>query len=212
MGKIQDFLISLPGQLITITIILILFILIFKSDKNQNKKTDVEILAVSAVLVALSTALGYITLFKMPQGGSVTPFSLLAIVLAGYLFGVKRGIMVGVCVGFLNLLLTPYVIHPLQLLLDYPIAFGSLGIGAICRNKGKYAIIYSYIVGIIARYICAVLSGIIFFGTYAPEGFGAVRWSLFYNATYLGAEGIITIGLLFIPTIRSTFEKLKLEC
>lgn len=195
MGAIQDFLTSLPGQLITVAIILVIFFLILKSGNSKEKGVDAKVLAVSAVLVALSTALGYITLFKMPYGGSVTPFSLLAIVLAGYFFGVKRGVMVGICVGLLNLLFNPYVIHPLQLLLDYPIAFGALGIGAIYRNKGKFAIFYTYIVGVIARYICAVLSGIIFFGSYAPEGFNAVTWSLFYNMTYLGAEAAITIVL-----------------
>ncbi len=207
MKNLQDFFTSTVGQIIIVAVILLLFLLILKLGKN--KKTDTKALATSAILVALGTALGYITLFKMPYGGSVTPFSLLAIVLAGYFLGVKNGVMVGMCVGLLNLLFNPYIIHPLQLLLDYPIAFGSLGLGAIFANKGKYSIFASYWFGLICRYLCAVLSGIIFFGSYAPEGFNAVGWSFFYNMTYLGAEGVITTILLFIPQIRNTFDKLK---
>lgn len=203
MGPIQDFLTSLPGQIVTVAIIVVLFVLILMSGHSEDKKVYAKVLATSAILVALSTALGYITLFKMPYGGSVTPFSLLAIVLAGYFFGVKRGVMVGMCVGLLNLLFNPYVIHPLQLLLDYPLAFGALGLGAI---------FITYLAGVIARYICAVLSGIIFFGSYAPDGFNAVSWSLFYNITYLGVEAAITVVLLCIPVIRNTFDKLKMEC
>lgn len=210
MGNLQDFFTSTMGQIVTVSIILVLFILILISGKD--KKTDIKVLAVSAILVALGTALGYVVLFKMPYGGTVTPFSLLAIVLAGYFFGVKRGVMVGMCVGMLNVLLNPYIIHPLQLLLDYPIAFGALGLGAIFRNKGKYAIFPTYWTGVIARYLCAVISGIIFFGSYAPEGFNAVTWSLFYNMTYLGAEALITTVLLCIPVIRNTFDKLKDQC
>ena len=210
MGSLQNFFTSTMGQVVTVAVILILFFLILISGKN--KKTDTKALAISAILVALGTALGYIVLFKMPYGGTVTPFSLLAIVLAGYFFGVRRGVMVGMCVGLLNLLFNPYVIHPLQLLLDYPIAFGALGLGAIFRNRGKFALLYTYWFGLLCRYICAVLSGIIFFGSYAPEGFNAVTWSLFYNITYLGVEGIITTVLLCIPAIRNTFDKLKREC
>ena len=210
MENLQNFCTSTMGQFTIIAVIVVLFLLILISGKN--KKNDTKALAVSAILVALGTALGYITLFKMPYGGTVTPFSLLAIVLAGYFFGVKRGVMVGMCVGLFNLLFNPYVIHPLQLFLDYPIAFGSLGLGAIFANKGKYSIFLSYWFGLICRYICAVISGIIFFGSYAPEGFNAVTWSLFYNMTYLAAEGVITTILLFIPQVRTTFEKLKAQC
>ena len=52
------------GQVTIIAVIVVLFLLILISGKN--KKNDTKALAVSAILVALGTALGYITLFKMP--------------------------------------------------------------------------------------------------------------------------------------------------
>ena len=69
----------------------------------------------------------------MPQGGSVTLLSLLPIAVITYLYGTKRGVTAGVALGLVNLIFGPYVIHPVQLLLDYPIAFGALGLGGALR-------------------------------------------------------------------------------
>lgn len=133
MGNLQAFFTSTKGQLLIVLVILILFgiILFF----GKNKKMDAKVLSISALLVALSTALSYVVLFKAPYGGSVTLFSILPIVLAGYFFNVRIGLIVGMAVGFLNLLLNPYIVHPIQLLLDYPLAFGALGLGGILKKR-----------------------------------------------------------------------------
>ncbi|NLD19417.1 MAG: energy-coupled thiamine transporter ThiT [Clostridiales bacterium] len=205
--NLQQFFESTQGQVITTLVILVLFFLILISGKN--KKTETKTLVVCAILVALSVVLGAITLFRMPQGGSVTPFSMVPIVLAGYFYGVKRGVMVGMCVGLMNLIFNPYVIHPMQMLLDYPIAFGALALGAVFRNKEKIGLAATYIFGVICRYFCAVLSGVIFFGAYVAEGFSALTWSLWYNATYLGVEAAVTVVILCIPAVHKAFYRLK---
>ena len=191
----QAFFESTQGKIAVIAVIVILLFLIMRGGKD--KKTDVRALTVSALLIALATVLGQIKIFEMPQGGSVTLFSILPIVVCGYLLGTRRGVMAGFCVGLINLIFGPYVIHPVQLLMDYPIAFGALGLSGLTRNT-KNGLTKGYIIGIIGRYICAVLSGVIFFGAYAPEGFNAWTWSLWYNLTYLAAEGILTIIVIFI--------------
>ncbi|MEA4922623.1 MAG: energy-coupled thiamine transporter ThiT [Eubacteriaceae bacterium] len=207
--KLQGFFESTAGQITVVAVIVIIFILILISGKN--KKTDTKALVTCAVLTALAVALGAITLFRMPQGGSITPFSMVPIVLAGYFYGVRRGVMVGMVVGLINLIFNPYVIHPMQLLLDYPIAFGALGLGAIFRNREKIGLAAAYLFGLLCRYICAVLSGVIFFGAYAPEGFSALTWSLWYNLTYLAVEGAASVIILSIPVVHTTFDRLKLQ-
>ena len=206
--KLQAFVESTTGQVIIVVVIVALFLLILIS--GRKKKMDTKTMAVCALLTAMSMALSYVTLFRMPQGGSITLFSMVPIVLAGYFYGTRRGLMVGAAVGLLNLLFGPYVIHPAQMLLDYPIAFGALAIGAPLRDKcGKMSLTATYLVGVLGRYLCAVLSGVIFFGAYAPEGFNALTWSLWYNITYLAVEGVITVVLLNVPQIRSTFERIR---
>ncbi len=204
--NLQGFFESTSGQLITVGVIVILFILILIPEKNS--KVDIKALTISALMIALAVGLGEIKLFQMPQGGSVTALSMLPIALCGYYLGTKRAVMAGICLGLLNLIFGPYVIHPLQLLIDYPLAYGAMGLSGIMRNR-KNGLVSGYILGVIGRYFCALISGIIFFGSYAPEGFNAVTWSLWYNITYLGVECIITVIVISLPPVKKTLDSLK---
>lgn len=181
------------------------------SNLSRHPVSPAKILAFSALLAALAVALGAMTLFRMPQGGSVTPFSMLPVFLAAYYFGVPRGFLVGVVVGLLNLLLSPFIVHPVQLLLDYPLAFGALAAGGFFRKMGEAGMIPGYLTGVFFRYLCAVLSGILFFGSYAPENFNGITWSLWYNLTYLGAEGLMTVLVLLVPSVRRTLSRIGNE-
>ena len=204
--QLQGFFESTPGQISTLAAILLLFLGILISGKE--KKADTKALAASAVLVALAIALNQIVIFRMPQGGSVTAFSMLPIVICAYIFGVRRGLMAGMCVGLIDLIFNPYVIHPIQMLLDYPLAYGALAFAGLMRTK-KFGLMSGYVVGLLGRYLCAVLSGVIFFGEYAQEGFNALTWSIYYNITYLGVEGVFTLIVLSIPSVRKSIEHLK---
>lgn len=205
----QAFFDSTAGKVVVIAVIIVLLLLIMRGGKNE-KKTDIRALTVSALMIALATVLGMIKILEMPQGGAVTLFSILPIALCAYLLGTRRGVMAGFCVGLINLILGPYVIHPVQLLMDYPIAFGAVGLAGITRNT-KNGLTKGYIIGLVCRYICAVLSGVIFFGEYAPEGFNAWTWSLWYNLTYLAVEGALTIIVINIPPVKNMFLRLKAE-
>lgn len=116
--------------------------------------------------------------------------------------------MAGMCVGLITLIFNPYIIHPVQLLLDYPLAFGALAFGGVFATK-KNGLLKGYLFGVFCRYLCSVLSGIIFFGAYAPEGFNAVTWSIWYNIAYLGVEAVVTVILLAIPRVKRMFESFR---
>jgi len=204
--QLQVFFESTAGQVTTVLVIVLLFLGILIS--GRGKKADTKAMVTSAVLVALSIALNQIILFRMPQGGSITAFCMLPIIVCAYLYGVRRGMMAGMCVGLLDLIFNPYVIHPIQMLLDYPLAFGALAFAGLMRTR-KFGLISGYVVGLLGRYICSVLSGVIFFGQYAPEGFSAFTWSIYYNITYLGVEGALTVIVLCVPAVRKSIEQLK---
>lgn len=51
---------------------------------KDKKIHSVKRLVTSAMAIALATLTSFITIFKMPMGGSVTLFSMLFIVLIGY--------------------------------------------------------------------------------------------------------------------------------
>ena len=53
-------------------------------------------LAFCGLLVALATVTSFIKIFSFPFGGSVTLLSMLFVVLAGYFYGPKLGILTAV--------------------------------------------------------------------------------------------------------------------
>ena len=176
----------------------------------KDKKThSVKRLVTSAMAIALATLTSFITIFKMPMGGSVTLFSMLFIVLTGYWFGVRTGITTAVAYGILQLLINPYIISIWQMLMDYIFAFGALGFAGLFSNKKK-GLIKGYIAGILGRYFFSFLSGWIFFAVYTPDFFNsAILYSLAYNGAYIGLEAAITLIVLALPPVNEAMQAVK---
>ena len=83
----------------------------------------------SAMAIALATVISVaIKLPSLPNGGSTTLFSMLIVCLIGYWYGPKVSLIAAIAYGILQFIVGPYVVHPLQVILDYPLAFGALGL------------------------------------------------------------------------------------
>ncbi len=82
----------------------------------------------------------------------------------------------------------------MQVLLDYPIAFGALGLAGFFRNRPFLGVN----VGIAGRFVAHFVSGIIFFATYAPEGMSPIVYSAIYNGSYLLPELVISVYLTYL--------------
>ena len=173
----------------------------------KNFKT--KQLAYAAAAIALAMVTSMIKPFSLPMGGSATLLSMLFIVLIGYFYGPVMGIATGVAYGLLQFAIEPYVFTIPQVLVDYPLAFGALGLsGFFC--KSKHGLTVGYIVGVLGRYFFAFLSGWIFFGSYAADyGMTAPVYSLVYNGSYLGAEAVITLILINLPPVKQALEQIK---
>ena len=147
------------------------------------------------------------------QGGTITLASMLPIFLFSYAYGVGPGMLVGAAYGFVQFLQGGlYFVHPIELLLDYPLAFAMLGLAGLANKfSDKWGMIPGIILGTFGRFVCAFLSGMIFFGMYAPEGQNLVVYSIVYNGLYLVPEAIICIVLALIPQIRQLAKRLALQ-
>ena len=165
-------------------------------------------LVFSAAAMALAIVTAEIKFTRLPMGGSITLFSMLFIVLIGYWYGLKAGLMTGFAYGLLQFLADPVFYSPLQLLIDYPLAFGALGLSGIFYEK-KHGLLKGYIVGVLGRYIFAVISGVVFFGNYAPEGTPALVYSLGYNATYIVPEAVATMIIISIPAVSKAMSYVR---
>ncbi len=194
-----------------VLIALMLAILLFACYCNGKKsvKLSSKQLAFSAMAMALAVVTSMIKLFELPMGGSVTLFSMLFVVLIGYWFGLRAGLMTAIAYGFLQLILEPYIIHPMQMLVDYIFAFGALGLSGIFANR-KHGLLMGYWVAVGGRFVFAFLSGMIFFGSAAADyNMSIPIYSAAYNGSYLLAEGIMTTVLICIPPIRKALAKVK---
>lgn len=203
----NQFLKTIWGQSIIVLLIMAIFAIILIMDKRKEVN-KVSVLTKTALIVALAFALNQITLFRMPQGGSITPLSMLVLYSCSYFFGVRYGIMGGVVFGILDLMVHPFVVSPIQLFLDYPLAFGSIGLGGTLRHF-KYGLPFGYALGVLSRFLCNVASGVLFFGMYAPEGFNALLWAVVYNGSFLGVELILGLVVVNIPVVKKFMKKEK---
>ncbi|MBO5283995.1 MAG: energy-coupled thiamine transporter ThiT [Lachnospiraceae bacterium] len=158
--------------------------------------------------IALGTVLSNIKLFSFPTGGSITLLSMLVICLPGYFFGLGAGLLTGVAYGVLQLIIDPYVLYPMQLVVDYFLAFGALGLSGLFVNA-KNGLIKGYLTGVLGRFVFAVISGWIFFGVYAWEGWNPLAYSLVYNAIYIFAEAAVTVIILLLPPVKKALGSVK---
>lgn len=204
---LQGFFGSIIGQVVTCVGVLLLM-LVFAGITKKEYGTNVKATMYSALAIALAVVLSKITLVTMPFGGAVTAFSMFFIVVIGYWFGPVQGIIAGICFGFLSLIDGGYVMHPVQLLLDYPLAFGMLGISGFFRKR-KNGLYIGYVVACLGRFVCSFLSGVIFFYMYAPEGWNTIVYSAVYNIAYIGAEMIITLAILSVPVVKEAFDRIR---
>ena len=175
--------------------------------KNKTKK-----LVFSATAIALATVVSVaIKLPSLPNGGSITLFSMLLVCLVGYWYGPTTGIIAAFAYGILQFITGPYIVHPAQILLDYPLAFGALGLSGFFYQK-KQGLLLGFLAGATGRFLFHQISGLIFYTTYVEsfEGNIAAIWaSTVYNLSYILPEVILTVVLLSFPHIRTTFMKLK---
>ncbi len=195
--------------LVVALMVVALIVACFFTGKDSKAHFSVKQLVFAAMCVTLATVTSMIKLFDLPMGGSVTLFSMFFMTFVGYLYGPRAGITASVAYGFLQLVIDPYVISIPQLVCDYLLAFGALGLSGFFF-RSKHGMVKGYVAGILGRLFFSVLSGMIFFGQYAADyGMTPFTYSFAYNALYIGAEGIITAILISVPAVHKALNKIK---
>jgi len=165
---------------------------------SPRRETDrVRIITETIVMVALAGALYLIKIFTLPQGGSVTLGSMVPIFLLALRRGLRIGIVAGVAFGLVALVEDVYsgvevIFYPAQVILDYPLAFGLLGLAGFFQKIP----ILGVGIGIAARFCSHFVSGVLFFASYAPAGVSPFVYSAVYNGGFLIPEFVITAALM----------------
>lgn len=172
-----------------------------------------RMVAEAGVMIALAKILSFIKLFEMPMGGSVTLASMAPVLFFAIRWGWQKGLLVGLVYGLVDYLLGGYTVHPLQVLLDYPLAYMMLGFAGLQRasdGDGFFSHLPSLILAVVLRLAMHVLSGCIFYSTidftkagaslgeaFTLSNMGAgFMYSLQYNAAFLGVDFLICLVIL----------------
>lgn len=173
-----------------------------------------QVLAESAIMVALSIAIFLVSdLLPWPflYGGGFTLFGQVPIIIVSYRHGIKNGVaassvlaMFEMIMGYKNFVhVTGLAAYLTVAVVDYIIAFGSLGLGGMFKGKfgGKQTaeLAFGGAVVCIIRFICHYVCGVTIWKSYCPEGMAVELYSLFYNGSYMLIEFILTvIGLIAV--------------
>ncbi len=171
---------------------------------NKKSAYNTKSVTYAAVCLAMSFALSYVKFFSLPQGGSVTLASLLPLMIYSYAFGVKKGLLCGLLYGLLQFMQSPILYQPMQFFLDYPLAFGFIGLSGIMREfklfKGNVILEFcaGSIISVVLRFACHVVSGVFVFYSYAGDQ-NPLIYSLVYNSfTFVDMAIAIAAGILLL--------------
>lgn len=167
------------------------------------------VIALASVLELVFVWLNGITGISalLPFGGTITA-SMLPIIYYSYRRGCAWGIGAGFVYSLLQMLLGFYVPPAntwwalvLCVVLDYLVAFAVVGLAEMFSRPFGKRRLAGYCVGAVAvcliRFLSSFLSGVILWGSYAPEGMNVWVYSLIYNASYMLPNAILT-GVLAV--------------
>lgn len=189
---------------LSIAALLGLMIVILALISFKKIKLDSKTMARIGLALALATILDFIKVIELPNGiGSINLGSVVPIIVIALFYGPEIGMLTGLLFGLINLIISPYIVHPLQVLFDYPLPYMAVGLAGYFKNKK----LIGASVGMFFKFIFHFISGFLFFGQFAPDGWSPALYSFIANASYVGSNLIIVIILLLILPIDTVFKK-----
>lgn len=180
-------------------------ILLIALIKFKSLKFDSKLVARIGLAIALAFILDMLKIYTLPNGGgSISLGSMIPIFLISFIYGPSIGLFTGFLFGILKLIINPYILNPIQVLFDYPLPFMAVGIAGFFKNKYLGATL-----GMLLRFVCHFISGVIFFGSYAPAGTSPIIYSIAVNGFAVGGELLICLTLLAFLPIDKLIKRLK---
>lgn len=194
---------------IVLALFLTLMIIVISIKKLKGFKINVKSLARIGIISAVTILLYLINLVPFPQGGGFSLLSYLPIMFLSCIFGMEEGILCGIVVATLKVVLKP-PFFPLQLPLDYFGGMIAIAITPIFGIKKKSVLILGALLAGFLSTLFSILSGVIFFGQFAPEGMSVWKYSIIYNFLGHGVEVLLCIVVLSVLPLEK-FKKILIS-
>lgn len=199
-GKLED-VFKNPTSLIGLLALLILIIALIRFKKI---KIDTSMLARIGIAIAIACVLQILRIYHFPMGGSITLGGMIPLLIISFIYGPEVGMLTGFVYGLLNLFLDPYILHPVQVLLDYPLPSIAIGLAGYFKDKPLLGTFIAFLV----KFICHFISGVVFFGQYGADyGMNSYVYSLAVNGPMVGIEALICIILIRIIPIKKIIRR-----
>ena len=185
-----------------------------------KKKVNAKRLAFGGVCAAMSFTLAILKVSPIQYGGSITLASFVPILIYAYCYGAADGFIIGLVHGLLNFIEDPYILTPATFLLDYLLAFASVGVmgffGKMHRKeKGCLPLVLGCVAVFSLRFVSHLLSGMIFFMqdavwvSFPAWATGnAFIYSLIYQCVYIPADALIATLTIVALCKSGVFDKL----
>lgn len=166
----------------------------------KGRKT-ILFISEAAIFTALALVLDFVCgmylSFAWLNGGSIS-LAMVPIFIMCFRWGPKGGFLVALLAGAIQIF-WGYIFHPIQVILDYPLAYGVLGFASlfykqIKDSKGLKMNLFmalAVFVAVVLRLIPAVISGCVFFAT-------PLWGSIVYNGTYLLPSMVLCMAVTMI--------------
>jgi thiamine transporter len=180
-----------------------------------NKSSHTKILAEIGVFSALGAVLYSIRPYTLPYGGAITLGSMVPMMYLSLRRGIRVGLITGAIVGALALPIdvvtlgaSSIVVSPQQVFLEYPIAFGVIGLTGMFHRKTVQFAIAGAAISVFIRFLIHYFVGVyVWYYVYAfPPGYGQYVWPAVYNGSFLLVEFIVSAVLLTVLVKRGALD------
>ena len=229
-----------PWQLVLLVVVFLavaaaVFCAVTFVGKKRGKKFErsTRDLTYGAVCLAASYALSFISIYSLPNGGTITPASALPLLIYCYYFGFRKSLVVAVAYSLLQLVQKPYIVSPYSAVFDYLLPYAAFSLAGIFSFRpNAYAAVLEkkkpllaahgrFFIGVglyfVVRYLSHVLAGVLFWSNLYDSSFliwsgeltGAVAWgySLTYNALFLVPDTLLAVAAGVAVLCSKTFNR-----
>lgn len=176
--------------------------------KGRKQRYDAKHIAAAGLTLGLSFALSYAKISPVAYGGSITLASFVPVLIYAYVYGVIDGLIMGLMFGLLNFISGPYILTPFTFILDYLLAFASIGFMGIARKftkKATFNVVLGTIGVFVIRFVFHLISGVLYFMQDAiwvdlPDWAlsNAFVYSFIYQCVYIPADCAIAAVVMYI--------------
>lgn len=168
----------------------------------KRKKPTLKQMIIIAIFAAMAFVLSFIKFISYPQGGGINLLPFLPIMLVGVFYGVTEGMTCGLIYGLLLLMTGGHIVGIAEALMDYMLASVTLGLAGMFGNEKKLNILLGCIIALILSVLANIISGVYFYGMYAPPGMNLWWYSIVYNVTSSGVVGLLSIIVIMLLPIK----------